>query len=84
MYELEFSQDVLEDISVMEAAVDRRRSLAAAQCLPADPSHPGMAEALDQHGRGNRIAVVSGIALVYWTDHPMRKIRVLAVRSLRD
>lgn len=84
MYELEFAQDVLEELGAIDSPGERRKFLAAVQCLPADPAHPGLAEALDQQGRVSRITVVSGVALVYWADHPMRKIRVLAVRSLQD
>ena len=84
MYDLEFSQDVLEELAAIDSPGERRKFLAAVQCLPADPAHPGVGEALDQQGRGNRIAVISGVAFVYWADHPMRKIRILAVRSVQD
>lgn len=84
MYDLEFAQDVLEELAAIDSPAERRKFLAAVQCLPADPANPGLAEALDQHGRSNRVAVISGVAFVYWSDHPMRKIRVLAVRSVHD
>lgn len=84
MYDLEFAQDVLEELAAIDSPGERRKFLAAAQCLPADPANPGIAPALDQQGRANRIAVISGVAFVYWADHPTRKIRVLAVRSVQD
>lgn len=84
MYELEFSQDVLEELAAIDSPAERRKFLAAVQCLPADPSNLGLAEALDIQGRSNRIAVISGVAFVYWADHPMRKIRVLSVRSMQE
>jgi len=84
MYDLEFAQDVLEELGAIDSPIERRKFLAAVQCLPADPTHPGLADVLDQQGRTSRLAVISGIAFVYWTDHPMRKIRVLAVKSMQD
>lgn len=84
MYDLEFSNDVLEELAAIDSPGERRKFLAAVQCLPVDPAHPGAAEALDQQGRSNRIGVISGVAFVYWADHPMRKIRILAVRCVQD
>ncbi len=84
MYDLEFSQDILEELAAIESPGERRKFLAAVQCLPVDPSNPGLGEVLDQQGRASRITVISGVAFVYWADHPIRKIRVLAVRSVQD
>jgi len=84
MYDLEFSQDVLEELGAIDSPGERRKFLAAVQCLPVDPANPGLGEALDQQGRASRISVISGVAFVYWADHPMRKIRILAVRSMHD
>jgi hypothetical protein len=84
MYDLEFAQDVLEELGAIDSPGERRKFLAAVQCLPADPAHPGLAETLDQQGRVSRISVISGVSFVYWPDHAMRKIRVLAVRSVQD
>jgi hypothetical protein len=84
MYDLEFAQDVLEELSAIDSPGERRKFLAAVQCLPVDPANPGLAGVLDQQGRTSCITVISGVAFVYWADHPMRKIRILAVRSMQD
>lgn len=84
MYDLEFSSDLLEELSAIDAPGERRKFLAAVQCLPVDPANPGIGEALDTQGRTSRIAVISGVAFVYWADHAMRKIRILALHSAQD
>ncbi len=82
MYDIVFSEEVLEELAALDAPMERRKFLAAVQCLPADPSNPGVAEALDLQGRSNRIAVISGVAIVYWADHVLRKMRVLALQPV--
>jgi len=82
MYSVVFSDDATEELAAIERPADRRRLLAAIQCLTADPESTGVAEAIDGHGRMNRIGMVGATAFVFWADHAMKRLRIVAVASM--
>jgi hypothetical protein len=84
MYKVAFAEDVLDELGLIDSPMERRKALAAIQCLTANPESLGVAEAVDVQGRSCRIAVLGGIAFVYWADHALRKLRILAVQQVGD
>jgi hypothetical protein len=84
MYRLVFADEVLEELGQIESLQERRKVLAALQCLTANPEGTGVGEAIDAQGRVNRIAVLGALAFVYWADHTLRTMRVLAVQQIKE
>lgn len=84
MYTLVFAPDVLEDLQSIRSPLERRKVVAAIQCLCADPSTLGIASAVDRSGRVNRIAVIGGIAFTFWADHALARLRVTAIQVVTD
>jgi hypothetical protein len=84
MYSLHFADEALEELGLVPVPLDRRKVLAAIQCLTACPESLGVAEAIDAGGRTNRIGVLGRIAFVYWADHALRQLRILAVQTVAD
>ncbi len=82
MYTVVFADPILDELAALDAATDRRRVLAAIQCLTMDPGSPGIGEAVDAAGRINQIATVGGVAYVFQADHALRKLKILAVRPV--
>ena len=82
MYSIVFSEHILDELAAIDLASDRRRVLAAIQCLTTNPTSPGIGEAMDASGRVNRIATVGGVAFVFWADHALNKLRILAVKPV--
>lgn len=84
MYSVIFSDEAAAEIAAIAHPTDRQRLLAAIQCLTADPESTGTADAIDGHGRMNRIGVVGANAFVYWADHAMKRLRIVAIASMLE
>lgn len=83
-YQLAFARDAVEELLAIESPVDRRKVVASIQCLTVDPVGSGIGELVDARGRINRIAMIGNQAFVFWIDHAMKKMRVLAIQSMND
>jgi len=79
MYSLILSEPAMTELRALEPPTLRRSVSAALSRLTLEPDNPGIAEAIDAEGRVNRIAVLDTVAFVFWTDHALRRVRVLAV-----
>jgi hypothetical protein len=84
MYTLAFSDEALEELGLIDSPMERRKALAAIQCLTTIPESLGCGEAVDVQGRTSRIAVLGGLAFVFWADHTFRKLRILAIKQVGD
>lgn len=84
MYSLIFSDEALAEMRAIEPAATRRALSATLQRLATEPETPGLGEAVDDEGRINRIGVFNTVAFVFWTDHTMKRVRVLAVREMAE
>jgi hypothetical protein len=82
MYSLVFSEEATRELHALPTQTDRRRVLAALQCLTTDPDSLGVGDAVDEAGRVNRIGLIGTVAFAYWTDHAMQRLRVLAIQSM--
>ena len=84
MYQIVFAPDVLEELAAIETPMERRKAIAAIQCLCADPSSLGFAKTIDTQGHINRIGVIGGVAFTFWADHAMGRLRITAIQSVVD
>jgi hypothetical protein len=84
MYSLVFSEEALAEMRAIEPAATRRVVTATLQRLANEPDTPGLAEAIDGDGRINRIGVFNTIAFVFWADHALKRVRVLAVKDMAE
>ncbi len=84
MYSLVFSEEALAEMRAIEPPAARRKVASVLQRIALEPETRGLAEAVDDEGRINRIGVLDTTAFVFWTDHAMRRVRVLAIREMAE
>ncbi len=84
MYSVIFAQDVADELVAIDSPLERRKVIAAIQCLPLNPGETGIGEVVDVDGRIHRIGVSGGIAFVFRANHPLQRIEVLAVQAVYE
>jgi hypothetical protein len=82
MYRVIFAPDVAEELAAIDSPFERRKVLAAIQCLPLDPEALGIASVVDTQGAIHQVGVCGGVAFVYRAEHAARRIVVLAIQSV--
>jgi hypothetical protein len=82
MYSLIFSAEALAEMRALEPPATRRNVTAVLQRIALDPETRGLTEMIDAEGRINRVGLLNTVAFVFWTDHAMKRMRVLAVKSM--
>jgi hypothetical protein len=83
-YQLAFAPDAVEELLALDSPLDRRKIVATIQCLTVDPVGSGIGEVIDGRGRTNRVAMIGRYAFVFWIDHAMGRMRILAIRAMND
>jgi len=84
LYTLVFSEEALAEMRAIESPPVRRSVAAALQRLALEPDTTGLTEAVDAEGRINRVGLLDTVAFVFWTDHAMRRVRVIAVKDMAE
>jgi hypothetical protein len=84
VYSLIFSAEALAEMRAIEPLTVRRNVTAALQRIAAEPETRGFGEVIDAEGRVNRVGIIDTVAFVFWSDHVLKRVRVLAVASMLE
>ena len=79
-YSLYLRREVLDAIGAYRRP-DRDRILRFLDSLEADPFQIGDFEIRDADLRPYQVRIVGSLAVVYWADHAVREVKVVALRN---
>ena len=82
MYRAVYSEEALRQILALRPASLRLLILSRIENLAQNPFTPGAYEVLDEHHRQNQVLVLSGFAITFWADHPVKDVRIVDVARL--
>jgi hypothetical protein len=69
------------DFLTRQPRIRREAVLRHLEILGSDPFRVGDYEERDADGRMIQVVLVRGAAILYWADHPVREVKVVAVRG---
>ena len=81
MYKAVYSEDALRQILALRPATKRQYVLSRIEALAQNAFMRGESLLTDDIGRENHIRVLSGLAITYWPDHPVKEVRIVSIVS---
>jgi len=82
LYKPVYSEEALRQILALRPASVRHRILRRIEVLAGQPLTTGELEVFDETGRTNQMVLVSGYAITFWADHPVKELRIVDVTRL--